>query len=114
VVSSRIKLEDALDSLEKDFDGTNGKPKVDRTKILDFIVKNPRTELPLSQIARVIDPEGFARWDIQRLNGGDGGKLPFTEGSGSGVIDPPKVKYTFADGSVERAAADLLKGNATK
>ena len=110
----KIKLKSDLDTLEKEFDGETVdsvvKPKVDRNKILNFIKENGTTNLTLSQIARVIDPEAFAKYDVAKLQStsGSGNNLPRTEGAGAGVVTPPGVRYSFQDGSAERAVKEIL------
>jgi len=103
--SKMSKLEQALDELEEDFDGTDGKPKVERQKILEFIIQNPNTNLTPLQIAKAVYYDDFVKWEASKLSGG----VPKTESHGLGSItEPPKSRVSFKDGSIERVVAEAL------
>jgi len=104
--SKMSKLEQALDELEEDFDGEEGRPKVDRQKILDFIIQNPNTNLTPLQIAKAVHYDDFVKYEASKLSSGG---VPKTESHGLGrVTEPPKAKYSFKDGSVERAILEQM------
>jgi len=104
--SKMSELRQALDELEEDFDGTDGKPKVDRQKILDFIVQNPNTNLTPLQIAKAVYYDDFVKYEASKISSNG---VPKTETHGLGnVTEPPKAKYSFKDGSVERAVLEQL------
>jgi len=100
------ELKQALDELEEDFDGADGTPKVERQKILDFIVQNPNTNLTPLQIAKIVYYDDFVKYEASKLSSNG---VPKTETHGLGkVTEPPKAKYSFKDGSVERAILEQL------
>jgi signal recognition particle GTPase len=100
------ELKQALDELEEDFDGTDGTPKVERQKILDFIVQNPNTNLTPLQIAKIVYYDDFVKYEASKLSSNG---VPKTETHGLGkVTEPPKARYSFKDGSVERAILEQL------
>jgi len=115
--AARLELKEALDELEEDFDGSeveiNGvkvrKPKVEREKILEFIQNNPNTDLSPYEIARVVYHDDFVKFEARQLVGGTSSKVPASEEGGLGTPTPPPPRYSFNDGSVERALAEILK-----
>jgi len=101
-------LRSAISQLTTEFNGEDGKPKVDGNKVLNFIVQYPQTDLSPLQIAKALDPDAFINYEAGKLTGN---KLLKTEdtSSGSGSSTPPAPKYSFGDGSAEKAVAELLK-----
>ena len=106
---SAVKLEEALDDLETDFDGSEGKPKVSKEDVLNFIVKNPTLDLSPLQIARTLYYDDFVRWEARNLGGNPNPQVPTTETHGAQVVNPPTPPvYRFNDGSAYRAAMEIL------
>jgi len=126
VTLGQLKLQGALEDLEKDFDGskdaTSGieKPKVTAQEVFKYITdevgKGNKLSLTPLQIAHLLHPNEFAVWDAATL-----GKpavaavtkpvLPATENGGStggGQPNPPAPKYDYGDGSMEKGLAEFL------
>lgn len=108
---STTELNDALVDLEIDFDGSEGKPKVEKEAILKWIISNPTTNLSPLDIARQVYYKDFVTYEAKQLAaGGTPSNLPQTENQGANVTTPPnKPVYSFKDGSALRAAQELLK-----
>ncbi len=117
---SAAKLDNALEDLTVDFDGSaediNGvkinKPKVDKDVILKWIVEhNPSPEMSVLDIAHQVYYNDFVKYDAQKLAGGvSTPSLPTTESNGAGVnsTPPDKPVLKFNDGSAARAAQEIL------
>lgn len=101
-------LRSAIGQLTTEFNGEEGKPKVDGNKVLNFIVQYPQTDLSPLQIAKALYPDEFIKYEAGKLSGD---KILKTEdnSSGSGHDTPPDPKYSFGDGSAEKAVRELLK-----
>lgn len=100
-------LRSAISQLTTEFNGEEGKPKVDGNKVLNFIVQYPQTDLSPLQIAKALYPDEFIKYEAGKMSGG---KLLKTEdnSSGAGEHTPPAPKYSFGDGSAEKAVRELL------
>lgn len=105
---AQTDLRSAINQLTEEFNGQEGKPKVDGNKVLNFIVQYPQTELSPLQIAKALYPDDFVKYEVLKMSGG---KMLETEdnASGAGENTPPKPKYSFGDGSAEKAVRELLK-----
>lgn len=108
---STTELNEALTDLEIDFDGSEEKPKVEKQKILEWIIANPTTNLSPLDIAHQVYYKDFVTYDAKQLAaGGTPSNLPETENQGANVTTPPnKPVYSFRDGSALRAAQELIK-----
>lgn len=106
VAATQMELKEAISQLEDDFDGSDGKPKVDGNKVLSFIAKYPETDMSPMQIAKYLYSDDFVKFEAR---GSAKSELPSTEDSGSGTKEPPKRNYKFNDGSAEAAVRDLIK-----
>lgn len=114
---ARLRLEEALEELEEDYAGQeeeiNGikvrRPKVEREKILDYIINNPTTNLSPEEIAKIVYYDDFVKYDAAKYVPVKG-NLPKTEDVGlGGQPQPPTPKYSFKDGSVEKAISEMLR-----
>ena len=105
---AQTDLRSAISQLTEEFNGSEGKPKVDGNKVLNFIVQYPSTELSPLQIAKALYPDEFVKYEAGKMSGG---KMLETEDNSSGAGDhtPPSPKYNFGDGSAEKAVRELLK-----
>ncbi len=117
VATARIELKEALEQLENDFDGSVDpetkvpKPKVDKSKVLDFIVKNPSINLSPLEIAHSLYHDSFVKWEAGKMVGNQAAApgLPATENGGSGHSDaPPTPSFNFQDNSVDRGLENLF------
>jgi len=117
VSATQAQLQQALDDLEEDFDGReediNGVkiplPKVERQKVIDFIVKNPGTNLSPLEIAKAVYANDFISYEAKKLSANGSAKLPSTEKGGAGVTEPPAAKpLSFRDGSAEEAVKETI------
>ena len=108
---STTELNEALTDLEIDFDGSEGKPKINKQDILKWIVANPTTNLSPLDIAHQVYYKDFVSYDAKQLaSGATPSNLPATENQGANVTTPPnKPVYSFRDGSALRAAQAMLK-----
>lgn len=106
---AQTDLRAAITQLTDEFNGEEGKPKVDGNKVLNFIVQYPQTDLSPLQIAKVLYTDDFIKFEAGKLGGSK--KMLETEdnSSGSGNETPPSPKYSFGDGSAEKAVRELLK-----
>lgn len=120
--TSNVQLNQVLDELEEDFDGSTEKvgerevqkPKIDRNKVMDFIVQNPNTDLSPMQIAKALYVDDFVKYESQRqLVQSNVPAVPSTEGNGAGNNGQPpanpKPALSFSDGSAETAVREILK-----
>lgn len=100
------QLQTAIEQLEEDYDGTEGKPKVEGKKVLEFIVNNPNTDKSPLEIAKYLYMDDFIKFEAAKMGGKP--SLPATEDAGSGASTPPTPKYSFKDGSAERGLRAFL------
>lgn len=117
-VFTRLTLEEALEELEEDFAGQeeeiNGikvrRPKVEREKILNYIIQNPGINLSPKEIAQIVYYDDFVKYEAAKYIPKPAGNLPKTEDVGlGGQPQPPTPRYSFKDGSVEKAVSEMLK-----
>jgi len=118
VSTTQSELKQALSELEEDYDGSeeevNGvkiaKPKVEQAKVLDFIIKNPNTELSPFEIAQAVYSADFVQYEAKKIAASGASKgLPQTEEEGAGGGEPPKGKpVSFKDGSAEQAVREII------
>lgn len=110
--ATQLEIKNMISDLEEEFDGVEGKPKVEGTKIVDFIIENKYPNLSPKQIAQIIYHDDFVRFEAQKLAGTNTPALPVTESVGAGVTTPPnKTAFQFRNGSAERGLREIL-GNA--
>lgn len=118
--SARNALNQALDELEEDFGGQeeniNGmvvkRPKVDRIKILEFIRDNPSIDKSPLEIAKIVHSDDFIKYEVSKNLAQKQGSsnLPKTESQGlGGLPNPPTPRFSFKDGTAEKALSELLK-----
>lgn len=108
---SQLDVNSRFDKLEADFNGENGKPKVERSKVLEFINANKLYSLTPEQATNLVYQEEMVQWKAKELAGGSTPSLPVTEKSGAAVTEPPKPpanQYSFSNGLGEKAVREML------
>lgn len=107
ITATQVQLKEAIEQLEEDFNGNEGKPKVDGSKVIQFIIDNPKTDKTPLEIAKYIYSEDFIKYEVAKASGKS--ELPHTEDGGSSTSQPPKFKaYDFKNGTAENALRTFL------
>lgn len=106
---TRLSFKEKLEETVKQFDGSDGKPKVTQEEILGWYESNGYPNLSPDKVAKIVKTDDFIKYEARQLAGQGGTSLPQTEGNGAGVTTPPKPpQYNFKDGSAERAVREIL------
>ena len=112
--AARTEVMEGLAELRTDFDGSMDtelnvpKPKVDTAKVLDYIQKNPGTDLSLLDIAKITHHDDFVKYEARKLSV-QPNPVPKTEDGGlKGGTPPAPKKFNFGDQSVEAGLREML------